>query len=267
MKSNKRNSSNARITDEISNNKSTVYYHNKLFTRKQKEILVIELYQQGKTIREIAKEVHMSFSRISQVINRFEGVNSDEEVPVSKETKALKLFSEGKDLVSVAIELDMKIDEIKRLYLEYLNMNGLNDLTKFYYEQGDQFLPFVQCYNNLRSKGISTLKVIGLAELVHKISQIETNLKEKSDRIQGMLRQQQSIVKEIYRLQNIEAELQKSINWLDFLSHNKQQEIQYQSNELENLKKQNEEMMGEGEYQMPSQRLVRSSNGFPTGRV
>ena len=84
----------------------------------------------------------MSFSPISDIIKRFEGVNSDEEVPVSKETKALKLFSEEKDPVSVAIELDMKIDEIKRLYLEYLNMNGLNDLTKFYYEQGDQFLPF-----------------------------------------------------------------------------------------------------------------------------
>jgi DNA-binding Lrp family transcriptional regulator len=207
-----------------------------LFTRKQKEILVIQLYQQGKTIREIAKEVHMSFSRISQVIKRFEGVNFGEEVPVSKETKALKLFSEGKNPVFVAIELDMKIDEIKRLYLEYLNMNGLNDLTKFYYEQGDQFLPFVQFYNNLRSKGISTLKVIGLAELVHKVSQIETNLKEKSDRIQGMLQQQQSIVKEIYRLQDILTALQKYISWLDFVSHNKQLEIQYRSNEIENLK-------------------------------
>ena len=129
----------------------------------------------------------MSFSPISDIIKRFEGVESKENNPPSKETKALKLFSEGKNPVSVAIELDMKIDEIKRLYLEYLNMNGLNDLTKFYYEQGDQFLPFVQFFNNLRSKGISTLKVIGLAELVHKISQIEIQFKEKSDRIQGML--------------------------------------------------------------------------------
>jgi hypothetical protein len=231
-----------------------------LFTQKQKEILVIQLYKQHKTIREIAKEVHMSFSRISQIINRFEGVNSDEKVPVSKETKALKLFSEAKDPVSVAIELDMKIDEIKRLHLEYLNMKGLGDLTKFYYEHRDQFLPFVQFYNNLRSKGISTLRVIGLAELLDKIPYIETKFKEKSDSMQGMLQQEQSIIKEIYRLQNIEAELQKSINWLNFVSHNKQQEIQYQSNEIENLKKQNEEMMGEGEYQMTSEKLEWLSN-------
>ena len=231
-----------------------------MLTQKEKETLVIELYKQGANRREIAKKVHMSFSPISDIIKRFEGVNYDEEVPVSKETKALKLFSEEKDPVSVAIELDMKIDEIKRLYLEYLNMNGLNDLTKFYYEQGDQFLPFVQFYNNLRSKGISTLKVIGLAELVDKIPYVESNFKEKSDSIQGMLQQAQSIAKEIYRLQNIEAALQKNISWLDSISNNKQQEIQYLNNEIENLKKQIDEMMGGGEYQMTSQKLEWLSN-------
>ena len=135
----------------------------------------------------------------------------------------------------------------------------MDDLTKFYYEQGDQFLPFVQFYNDLRSKGISTLKVIGLAELVDKIPHIETKFKEKSDNIQGML-QQQSIAKEIYRLQNIEVALQKSISWLNFVSHNKQQEIQYLNNEIENLKKQIDEMMGGGEYQMTSQKLEWLSN-------
>ena len=227
-----------------------------MLTQKEKETLVIELYKQGETSREIAKVVHMSFSRISQIINRFEGVNSNEKVPVSKETKALKLFSEEKDPVSVAIELDMKIDEIKRLYLEYLNMKGFDDLTKFYYEQGDQIQPFVQFYNDLRSKGISTLKVIELAELVDKIPYIETKFKEKSDGIQGMLQQKQSIGKEIYRLQNIEAPLQKNISWLNFVSKNKQQEIQYLINEIENLKKQIEEMGIGGDYQMPSRAEV-----------
>ena len=76
-----------------------------MLTQKEKETLVIELYKQGQTRREIAKVVHMSFSRISQIINRFEGVNSEGKDPLSKETKALKLFSKGKDLVYVAINL------------------------------------------------------------------------------------------------------------------------------------------------------------------
>ena len=56
----------------------TVYYRTCLTQKgKERKALVIELYQPGKTIREIAKVVHMPFSRISQIINRFEGVNSD----------------------------------------------------------------------------------------------------------------------------------------------------------------------------------------------
>ena len=44
------------------------------------------------------------------------------------------------------------------------------------------------------------------------------------------------------------------------MSHNKQQEIQYLNNEIENLKKQIDEMMGGGEYQMTSQKLEWLSN-------
>ena len=176
-----------------------------MLTQEEKETLVIELYKQGKTRREITEQVHMSFSPIGDIIKRFEGVESKEKNSLSKETKALKLFSKGKDLVYVATKLDMKPEDVKRLYSEYLNLKGRDDLTKFYYEQGDEFLPFVQSYNTLRSKGISTLKVIGLAELVDKIPYVESNYKEKSDSIQGMLQQAQSIAKEIDRLQNIEA--------------------------------------------------------------
>lgn len=212
-------------------------------TQEEKETLVIELYKQGRNRREIAKEAHMSFSPISDIIKRFEGVESKEKNPLSKETKALKLFSKGQNLVYVATKLDMKPEDVKKLYLEYLNLKGLDDLTQFYYEQGDQFLPFVQFYNTLRSKGISTLKVIGLAELVDKIPYVESNYKDKSDSIQGMLQKVQSIDKEIHRLQNIEAELLDKISWLDSMSNNKQQEIQYLSIEIEKLKKQYEEMM------------------------
>ena len=57
----------------------------------------------------------MSFSPISDIIKRFEGVNSKEKNPLSKETKTLKLFSKGKDLVYVATKLDMKPEDVKRL--------------------------------------------------------------------------------------------------------------------------------------------------------
>jgi DNA-binding NarL/FixJ family response regulator len=39
-----------------------------MLSRTEKEQRVIELYQQGKTIREIAREVHMSFADIGAIL-------------------------------------------------------------------------------------------------------------------------------------------------------------------------------------------------------
>ena len=41
-----------------------------MLSRTEKEQRVIELYQQGKTIREIAQDVHMSFADIGSIIRK-----------------------------------------------------------------------------------------------------------------------------------------------------------------------------------------------------
>ena len=41
--------------------------------RHQKKALVIELYNQGKTRRQIAETVHMSFKDIADIINEYTG--------------------------------------------------------------------------------------------------------------------------------------------------------------------------------------------------
>jgi hypothetical protein len=47
--------------------------------------------------------------------------------------------------------------------------------------------------------------------------------------------------------------LHKNISRLDAMSYNKQQEIQYLINEIENMNKQIDQMRIGGEYQIPSQ--------------
>ena len=41
-----------------------------IMTRKERERLVLELYNQGKTVREIAKEARMSFRGIGVILNK-----------------------------------------------------------------------------------------------------------------------------------------------------------------------------------------------------
>ena len=44
-----------------------------LLNKHQKKALVIELYKQGKTRRQIAEVVHMSFKDIADLINEYTG--------------------------------------------------------------------------------------------------------------------------------------------------------------------------------------------------
>ena len=92
-----------------------------LLNKHQKKALVIELYNQGKTRRQIAEIVHMSFKDIAHIINEYTGedkqVNKSEN---SKDSRAFELFLQGKQSVEVAIELDMPADSVKELHVQYL---------------------------------------------------------------------------------------------------------------------------------------------------
>ena len=49
-----------------------------MLNRTEKEQRVIDLYQQSKTIREIAQEVHMSFADIGSIIRKVTGLQDDD---------------------------------------------------------------------------------------------------------------------------------------------------------------------------------------------
>jgi transposase len=70
-----------------------------LLSREERERRLIELYEQGKSSREIAKEVHMSFGDIASIIRRHSGEAKAETrkeegsgVVLSKDTQVFKLF-------------------------------------------------------------------------------------------------------------------------------------------------------------------------------
>ena len=85
-----------------------------LLNKHQKKALVIELYKQGKTRRQIAEVVHMSFKDIADLINEYTGEDTSANKPEkSKDARAFELFLQGKQSVEVAIELDMPADKVE----------------------------------------------------------------------------------------------------------------------------------------------------------
>jgi hypothetical protein len=118
-----------------------------MLSRTEKEQRVIELYQQGKTIREIAHEVHMSFADIGFIKRKVKVLQDDDgkskeqqqdnNIPhtnLSKDAQAFALFSESKKPIEVAINLDLKADVVDRLYQQFWKLEGLYQLNMVYKE-------------------------------------------------------------------------------------------------------------------------------------
>ena len=80
-------------------------------TRWQKQQNVLELYKQGKTIKEISKMVHMSFRDIGAIIHKQEEKQAIKEVQAQQQylsSEAYRLFLKGKSPVQVGIELNLR---------------------------------------------------------------------------------------------------------------------------------------------------------------
>jgi transposase len=116
----------------------------------EKEKRVIELYLEGKTIREISKEVHMSFKDISNLIKTYEkkqaAVTLKEKTKnasphinkkISKNSQAFKLFRDGKKLTDVAIELEIPARKAVKLWTHFLKLERMYEAYEFY--QGFQY--------------------------------------------------------------------------------------------------------------------------------
>jgi DNA-binding CsgD family transcriptional regulator len=106
----------------------------------EREKKVIELYEQRKSTRDIAKELRMSLRDISIILKKH-GVNHgiamiddvDDKKSHSNEkaTQAYKLFSEGKKPIQVAIELNLREKQVNN-FIEFWKLKNLNELYEIY---------------------------------------------------------------------------------------------------------------------------------------
>ena len=92
----------------------------------EREKKVLELYDQGKSTRDIAKELRMSLRDISIILRNSQlshGIaiskdneNDNNKSPNQIATQAYKLFSKGTKLSDVAIELGLREKEASKLF-------------------------------------------------------------------------------------------------------------------------------------------------------
>src|SRR6188472_3968895 len=135
------------------------------YTEREKKVL--ELYDQGKSTRDIAKGLRMSLRDISAILRKnqvshgipFPIIDNDNKdnsnkSPNQKSTQAYKLYSEGKKPVEVAIQLGLPERQATKYCREYWELTGLHELT-FLYEERKHHLPsFIRLHNIMQRQGI-----------------------------------------------------------------------------------------------------------------
>jgi transposase len=136
-----------------------------VLNKQEKEQLVIKLYQEGKPIRQIAQQTHLSFGTIGKIVRRINGQDEDETVPndlasKSKQTQALSLFLHGKRPVEVAIELDLSSTEVENILQEYWVLTNLDELALVYLEIKSHLDLFLRLFHQLKKSKLTNQKDI-----------------------------------------------------------------------------------------------------------
>ena len=116
----------------------------------------MDLYTNGSSYREIAKEARVSLRDIKGILDKANGVQS-----LSKSSQAYQMFSEGKSPTDVAIALDMREHEVTQLYKE----SCLYDLNSIFLETKGDLGSFVKLFTLSQEAGLNTEHVIKILRL------------------------------------------------------------------------------------------------------
>jgi hypothetical protein len=172
----------------------------------QKKALVIQLYEQGKTRRQIAEVAHMGFKDIADVIRKHTGEDSNlvDKPEKSKDTLAFELFLQGKQSVEVAIELDMPADKVEELHVQYWRLSKLDNLEILYHEAEYSLSLLLRLHNILKDKRIiKDQDISDLIELAKDgLPNIRVRFEELLNQVTALENEKSALGTEILRLRN-----------------------------------------------------------------
>src|SRR5918995_1590856 len=156
-----------------------------VLTRQEKEKLILDLYNEGKTYKQIAEIARVSPRDIKPVLEKAEkerekelGINTQEENNgstgnqnqtrrISAFSQAYRLFSEGKTPLDVAIELNLKEPEATKYYRQYWKLRQLHNLYLIHEEIGDDIFHIVKLHRRMRAGGIEVEQAIHLIKIAN----------------------------------------------------------------------------------------------------
>src|SRR5215207_610561 len=183
-----------------------------MLTRQEKERLVINLYNQNKTYREIAKEVRICPRDIGAILKKASGEREEKQdikESLSPSTQAYHLFSKSKTPLQVAITLNLTESETTKFYEEYLNLKQMHDLRMIHEELGDDIVHFLKLYKLSKDAYMKPEQVVNLLQMSNEYLPL---LEQKHKRLKKDI---DSLESEKQKLKNLGNQIRISTKILD----------------------------------------------------
>jgi hypothetical protein len=188
--------------------------------REEREEHVILLYKEGRTFKNIAKEMHMSFRDISAIINkaklqaeRERGYAAEDIQPKSPESRAFKLFSEGKSPVEVAIALDEPGDRVRAIYRDYWELTGRYKLAQVYDEARYNLSNLLRLHKIVQDLGLGEKEIIKVLELskYNELERLQWKVEYLRNEVEMLEKEKWNSTNQILKLNRMIDELQSSL--------------------------------------------------------
>jgi DNA-binding CsgD family transcriptional regulator len=197
-----------------------------MLTRQEREQTVLTLYNQGKTIRDIAKELRISFRDIGAILKKASGELEKKQVnkeSLSLSNKAYRLFSKGKTPIQVAITLNLSEDETTKFYQEYWNLKQMHELRMVYEEIGADTVHFLKLYRLSKDAHMNSRQIINLLQIANNDLQ---SVEQRYKKLQRNLEYLKSKTLDAnITLEDLKSQIQNANQMLDLCRLSCQKEI------------------------------------------
>jgi hypothetical protein len=215
--------------------------------REEKHELVCQLYKEGRTMREIAKEVHMSFGDIGSITRKLvEGIelNTKEK---SKETRALELFKKGKNPVDVSIIMDLNPSEVLKIYNEFWELKGLYQLLELYKMVKADSSILMRVHDVMKRYGFSKKDLVNFVDWAGKFDFLKEEVNELERQFDHLMKQRHIASDSLSSSKKKLEELTNQNDAYDKISAQKRVCIENMNNEIRELESYNLELRNSNE--------------------
>ena len=203
--------------------------------REEKRQLVCQLYTEGKTMREISKEVHMSFSDIGSITKKLNEELELKRKEISIESQALALFKKGNDPVKVALSLDLSPSKTESIYKQYWKLTSLKKLLNLFKKVRDDVSLLSTVHDVMKKYNLTKRDIINIVDYADKRIFLKEDVRELEIQFDHLLKQRHAANDDLMSAKKEYAALLEQIDKYSEINLRKSSQIEDLNSEIKKM--------------------------------